>query len=58
MSLELCVGAFREERLVRRISDSAAQHNAGTQHPQDLEERRDQLSLNYVQFLDSKPVRL
>lgn len=57
-SPELCVGAFREERLVRRIADSAAQHNAGTQHPQDLEETRDQLSLNSVPFLDSEPVRL
>lgn len=39
MSPRLCVGAFGEERLIRRISDSAAQHNAGTQHPQDLEKR-------------------
>lgn len=35
----LCIGAPCNEKLVGRVSASAAEHDTSTQHPQHLEER-------------------
>lgn len=51
----LCVGAVCKQRLIGRISDSAAQHDAGTQHPQNLEGDRHRISVLTFEMLSVVP---